>query len=86
MNAYNIIIYTEDSINILGRIAQIFSRKLLIIEHLSMSSLNNLRTFILVVKANKEDVEHVEKILKKQIEIFDVDYTKIAVTQFKSKK
>lgn len=73
---FTITICSEKSIGILNRILLIFSKRLINIENLIMSSseTNNINRYIITVKINPEQLEKVIKQIEKQIGVIKVNF------------
>jgi|SRR5690606_25262686 len=71
---FTITIYTENSIGIIGKISNIFSRRKLNIESLnaSPSEVENIHRFTLVLNENQEVIEKLCKQIEKQIDVLKV--------------
>lgn len=75
---FTITINSDRNIGTFNRILLIFSKRLINIENLIMSSseTNNVNRYIITVKINHEQLEKVIKQIEKQIDVIDVNYYK----------
>lgn len=73
----SISIYSFNGMSVLSRITLILSRKNIQIKHLVMFSLSEVTTFNLTINSNHDQLNHVLKLIEKQVDIFKVSSNKI---------
>lgn len=73
---YNITVYTENQIGLLGRIAIIFTRRKINIESLntSPSEIESIHRFNIVINETEDVVKKVTRQIEKQVEVLKVYY------------
>jgi acetolactate synthase regulatory subunit len=72
MQKFNLTIETESNHTILNRIVQVFSRKRINIQELSMISCFDSKYITLTIGPVQEDIGHTICLLEKQIDIINV--------------
>jgi acetolactate synthase-1/3 small subunit len=73
---YTVSIYTENNIGLLNRISAIFQRRHINIESInsSVSEIENVTKWIMVVKLSEENVKKIIGQIEKQIEVIKAYY------------